>query len=57
MSLQLLFWILMLVYLLLGAFTWYQRRGEGLVIVGGGLLPFLLLLVLGWQVFGAPVQG
>jgi hypothetical protein len=58
MSLQLLFWILMLFWLLFGFWV-----GRGIAdndarwrLWGGNLLLFLLFIVLGWQVFGAPVK-
>ena len=55
MTLGLIFWILMLLWLVLGGVqawqskTWFE--------VTAPLMPFLLFLLLGWKVFGAPVQG
>lgn len=54
MSLQIIFWILMLIWLVFGFVgpkigTWAPY--------GSTVLLFLILLVLGWAAFGAPVQG
>lgn len=56
MSTGLAFWILMLVWLAFGLFgvavsggAWYSW--------GGNLLVFILLVLLGWHVFGAPIHG
>jgi hypothetical protein len=57
MSLQLIFWILMLIWLVFGVVT-----QAGLVVGpygfwGNTLLIFILFLLLGWKVFGSPIQG
>ncbi|MGA7238556.1 MAG: hypothetical protein WBY44_22930 [Bryobacteraceae bacterium] len=61
MTLQLLFWILMLFWAVFGAWSGYTMPatpGQPNVVRywGGSLLLFLLLLILGWQTFGAPVK-
>lgn len=57
MSLQLLFWTLMLFWLVFGAWSSYVPGQPYPVRVwGGNLLLFLLFLILGWQTFGAPVK-
>lgn len=59
MSLQIIYWILMLLWLI-GAASPYvgstaqPRPGWGLI--AGNVVLFFLLLILGWQVFGAPVK-
>jgi hypothetical protein len=53
MSLAIAFWVLMLVWLVLGLFG--DRFGWG--PWGGTLLLFILLLLLGWAQFGAPLHG
>jgi hypothetical protein len=57
MSLQLLFWILMLIWLIFGL----AYNGGYLVGPygpwGNTILLFILFLILGWQVFGQPIQG
>jgi hypothetical protein len=56
MGIGLIFWILMLVWL---AFTlwsnWPVQRGSE--FWGHNAFLFVLLLLLGWGVFGAPVRG
>jgi hypothetical protein len=60
MKIGLLFWILMLVWLLFGAWT-YWPTGSATVVaygpVGGNLLLLLLVGLLGWKVFGPPLQA
>ncbi len=55
MSLALIFWILMLVWLVFGWFG--DRIGGGWGPMGSTLLLFVLLLLLGWAQFGAPIHG
>jgi hypothetical protein len=61
MSRGLIFWILMLLWLVLGVWGLYSSRpmnGAGWIApVGGTLLEFLLFLLLGWGVYGAPVKS
>jgi len=58
MSLGLVFWILMLIWLVFGAWTRWPAIKEGGFKAGGGdLLLFVLLLLLGWHAFGAPIHG
>jgi hypothetical protein len=55
MSYALAFWILMLVWLVFGAMTTDREKGwQGW---GGTLLHFILLLLLGLQVFGRAIHG
>lgn len=57
MTLSLLFWMLMLLWLVFEAWSrnWTLTRDSARPI-GGSVLLFLLLLVLGWGVFGAPIR-
>lgn len=59
MSLGLVFWILMLLWLVLGLYWRWPATGQPRALwpLGGDLLLFILLLLLGWKVFGAPVHG
>ena len=52
MTLAIAFWVLMLVWLAFGLWaSWPNLRASG-----GNLLLFLLLLILGWSQFGAPIH-
>lgn len=56
MSMGLLFWILMLIWLIYG-FAWgYGGIPGPYGPWGHSLLLFILLLLLGWQTFGAPIK-
>jgi len=55
MTLQLLFWILMLLVLVFGLWTNWPLKDRWRP-AGNLLLIFMLFLILGWAVFGAPVQ-
>lgn len=53
MSLGIAFWILMLIGIVFGVWSsWPNQR-----LVGGNLLLWLLLLLLGWKVFGPPLHS
>lgn len=56
MSIGLVFWVLMLLWLVLG-FFWYKQEPGTRWAVGGGFLLWFLLFLLGWAVFGFPIQG
>jgi len=53
MTLGLIFWILMLLWLVFSLWQNWPLSGPA---IGGSLLQFLLFLILGWQVFGAPIR-
>jgi len=56
MTIGFIFWLLMLLWLLFGAYT--NRASLNLPWVwGGNLLMFILLFLLGWRVFGWPITG
>jgi hypothetical protein len=57
MSLGLAFWILMLIWLIFGLYFGYQSTAYSPYLIGGNLMLFVLLLLLGWQVFGPPLRG
>ena len=47
------YWVLMLIWLIFGVwFTWPNYRWAG-----ANVLLFILLVLLGWKVFGAPIHG
>ncbi len=52
MPMGLAFWILMLLWLVFGVWsTWPNHYA-----LGGNLLLFILIGLLGWQAFGAPLK-
>ena len=53
MSIGLAFWIIMLLWLVFG--TWWSWPNH--YAVGGNLMLFILLVLLGWKVFGPPIHG
>jgi hypothetical protein len=56
MSRGLIFWVLMLVW-----FVFFLASLSGFLPLyaarAGGLLEFILFLLLGWQVYGKPIQS
>lgn len=53
MSLGIAFWICMLIWLVVGIWSsWPDYKSSG-----GNLLLFIILLLLGWKSFGAPIHG
>lgn len=55
MSLGLLFWILMLLWLV--GYGYGTFRGPvAWQVAGPNILLFILLVCLGWKVFGSPIQ-
>ena len=57
MSIGLAFWILMLIWFVFGVFTHFFPGYNTYGVVGGTLMLFVLLLLLGWKVFGPPLHG
>jgi hypothetical protein len=53
----LLFWILILLWLLFGLFAAWPITGASVVPLGGNLLLFVVIVLLGWQAFGPPIHG
>jgi hypothetical protein len=59
MSIGLIFWIIMLIWLIF-ALAWNFNWAPGIAAhgpLGNSLLLFVLFLLLGWKAFGAPVHG
>ncbi len=57
MPLSLLFWILMLLWAILGIGPTFPRgAAPNYWAFGGSLLLFVLIALLGWQVFGAAIH-
>lgn len=59
MTLQLLFWILMILWAVFSAFVVFPRTAaeHRTFFIGGNLFVFVLFVILGWQVFGQPIHG
>lgn len=55
MSFRFLFWILMLLWLLFGLWVNWGAARFG-YYAGGHLLEFVLFVLLGWKVFGKPIE-
>jgi hypothetical protein len=53
-KLEIWFWIAMFVWLLFG--FWRARAESAPYYAGGHFLTFILFVIIGWQVFGAPVK-
>jgi hypothetical protein len=53
MTLGLLYWILMLLWVIFGLWRAYPNLGGA---AGPGLILFVLLLIIGWQIFGPPIH-
>jgi len=56
MQLGLAFWIIMLIWFLFGIYWHYSSSGGWYPAASNGVL-FVLFLILGWKVFGAPIHG
>ncbi len=59
MSIGFIFWLLMILWVLFGLYwNWPNEPGRsGFAPLGGNLLLFILLFLLGWKVFGFVIQG
>jgi len=57
MTRGLLFWILMILWLLFGLWWWWPAAGASYLVLGFPVLLFVLLALLGWQVFGPAIKG
>jgi hypothetical protein len=57
MPMSILFWMLMILWLVFGIY-WNRAdlRGGNYGVFGGNLLLFVLLALLGWGTFGAPLR-
>jgi hypothetical protein len=56
MTLGLAYWSLMIIWLVFGMYFGYSAGGSP-YLIGGNLLLFILLLLLGWATFGPPLRG
>lgn len=56
MTKGLLFWVIMIILLIGHLFTNWPRSGVAPYPFGIGLVNWILLALLGWQVFGAAIR-
>lgn len=56
-SIGLLFWLLMIIWLIFGLWTVWPVAPNAYRPIGGHLLLWILLFLLGWHVFGWPISG
>jgi hypothetical protein len=60
MTISFIFWLLMLLWLVFGLWSFWPRAGNPaapLPVMGGSGFMFILLFLLGWKVFGWPIAG
>lgn len=57
MSSGLAFWIIMLIWLLFSTWSAWQAQAGQWPFWSGNFVVFALLLLLGWKVFGPPING
>lgn len=55
MKIGFLFWLLMILWLIFGFWVYWPAGGQWQPL-GSNLLLWILLALLGWKVFGAPLQ-
>lgn len=56
MTLSLLYWIVMLLWVLIGGWLSLPPRSDG-SIAKWGIIPFILFVIIGLKLFGSPIQG
>lgn len=56
-TIGLLFWILMILWIIFGVWTYWPAPGAGWRPFGGNFLLWVLLFLLGWSEFGFPISG
>lgn len=56
MSKGLLFWVIMIIWLIFGLFTNWPAGGSRPWPLGAHIILWILLALLGWQVFGAAIR-
>jgi hypothetical protein len=56
MSYELLFWVLMLLWIIFG-FAWNSNPGWAWGVWPNSILMWVLLAILGWKVFGPMLHG
>lgn len=57
MSISFIFWLLMFLWLISGIFYWRAGPQFPWSLHAWQLLTFILLFLVGWKLFGFPIQG
>lgn len=59
MTIGFIFWLLMILWIVFGLYANWpaDNTPRGFGLMGGNLLLFILLFLLGWRVFGFIIQG
>lgn len=57
MTINLLFWILMLLWVIFGVVPQWPTQGGNFRPFGGSILLFILIALLGWHVFGPALHS
>jgi hypothetical protein len=58
MTIEVLFWLLMILWAVLGVYSRRDDfRGGNYGLIGGGVLLWVLLALLGWKVFGSIIKS
>lgn len=57
MTLSMLFWVLMLLWAVLGLSGWYRNENRTGLGLGGFVLEWVTIAILGWKLFGGILQG
>ena len=56
MTFSIAYWVLMLVWLVLGVWSALPNYRANYKATSGNIILFILLLLVGWQVFGPPIH-
>lgn len=57
MTISLLFWVIMLIWLIFGLYTNWPASGTKAWPMGGHIVLWILLALLGWDVFGPAIRN
>jgi hypothetical protein len=55
MTLGFIYWLILLLWLIFGAWRGFAPNGDRFFF-GGSLIVFILFALIGWQVWGSPLQ-
>lgn len=57
MSIGIVYWIIILLWLIFGLWQSWPTPGTKPWTMGGNIVLFILLVLLGWRVFGPPIHS